>query len=139
MPTYEYECTRCGKITEEVRSITAPRRQRCPACRGKVVPVISGGLGVVFKGEGFYVNDSRRDRRGAGSTRRQAELNEAAGSGAEPTGAGGPGPDGTGPDRTGPVKAGPDKAGPDKAASGGTSAGKGAAAGRATASDTATG
>ena len=59
MPTYEYECTRCGKITEEFKPMSAPRRQRCPHCRGRVERLISGGLGIVFKGSGFYVNDSR--------------------------------------------------------------------------------
>lgn len=59
MPTYEYQCTRCGEITSEFKPMSAPRRQRCPVCRSKVELLISGGLGVVFKGEGFYVNDSR--------------------------------------------------------------------------------
>ena len=59
MPTYEYECTRCGLIVEEFKSISAPRRQRCPECRSKVVRLISGGMGVHFKGSGFYVTDSR--------------------------------------------------------------------------------
>jgi putative FmdB family regulatory protein len=59
MPTYEYECTRCGQITEEFKPMSAPKRQRCPHCRGKVERLISGGLGVVFKGSGFYINDSR--------------------------------------------------------------------------------
>jgi putative FmdB family regulatory protein len=60
MPTYEYQCRRCGQLTSEFKPMTAPRRQRCPACRGKVELLISGGLGVVFKGDGFYVNDSRK-------------------------------------------------------------------------------
>jgi len=59
MPTYEYECTRCGLIVEEFKSMSAPRRQRCPECRGKVHRLISGGMGVHFKGSGFYVTDSR--------------------------------------------------------------------------------
>ena len=59
MPTYEYECTRCGLIIEEFKSISAPRRQRCTKCRGKVVRLISGGMGIHFKGSGFYVTDSR--------------------------------------------------------------------------------
>ena len=59
MPTYEYECTRCGIIIEEFKSISAPRRQRCTKCRGKVVRLISGGMGIHFKGSGFYVTDSR--------------------------------------------------------------------------------
>jgi putative FmdB family regulatory protein len=59
VPTYEYECTRCGLVTEEFKPMSAPRRQRCPECRGKVERLISGGTGVVFKGSGFYINDSR--------------------------------------------------------------------------------
>jgi len=67
MPTYEYECTRCGLIIEEFKSISAPRRQRCPKCRGKVERLISGGMGVHFKGSGFYVNDSRGKKDTGGS------------------------------------------------------------------------
>ena len=65
MPTYEYECTRCHLVFEEFKPISAPRRQRCPECRSKVQLVISGGTGVLFKGSGFYVNDSRPRNRGA--------------------------------------------------------------------------
>lgn len=67
MPTYEYECTRCHHIVEEFKSISAPRRQRCPKCRGKVERLISGGMGVHFKGSGFYVTDSR-SQKNMGST-----------------------------------------------------------------------
>jgi len=59
MPTYEYQCTRCNLNFEEFKPMSAPKRQRCPECRGKVERVISGGLGVVFKGSGFYITDSR--------------------------------------------------------------------------------
>jgi len=65
MPTYEYECTRCGLITEEFKPMSAPRRQRCPQCRGKVERLISGGAGLHFKGSGFYINDSRGKKGGA--------------------------------------------------------------------------
>ena len=67
MPTYEYECTRCGLITEEFKPMSAPKRQRCPECRGKVERLISGGTGVLFKGSGFYINDSR-GKKGSGNT-----------------------------------------------------------------------
>lgn len=69
MPTYEYECTRCGLVTEEFKPMSAPRRQRCPECRGKVERLLSGGSGILFKGSGFYVNDSRgkKDTGGTGA------------------------------------------------------------------------
>ena len=83
MPTYEYECTKCGIVFEEFQSMTAPARQRCPECRGKVHRLISGGLGIVFKGSGFYQNDSR--------PKRPEPVAEASGSaadaGASPSGA----------------------------------------------------
>lgn len=65
MPTYEYECTRCGIVIEEFKPMSAPRRQRCPQCRGKVERLISGGTGIHFKGSGFYINDSRGKNNGS--------------------------------------------------------------------------
>ncbi len=59
MPTYEYECGKCGNVFEEFQSITAPPRKRCPKCRGKVKRLISGGGGIIFKGSGFYATDYR--------------------------------------------------------------------------------
>ncbi len=59
MPTYEYGCTKCGLEFEEFKPITAPKRQRCPKCRGRVERLISGGVGLLFKGSGFYHTDSR--------------------------------------------------------------------------------
>ena len=68
MPTYEYECTRCGLVTEEFKPMSAPRRQRCPECRGKVKRLPSGGSGILFKGSGFYVTDSRAKKDAGGSS-----------------------------------------------------------------------
>jgi len=59
MPTYEYECTKCGVEFELMQSIHDKPRQRCPECRGKVRRLISGGAGISFKGSGYYVTDSR--------------------------------------------------------------------------------
>ncbi|HRX52562.1 MAG TPA: zinc ribbon domain-containing protein [Candidatus Krumholzibacteria bacterium] len=60
MPTYEYECTKCGLEFELEQAMTDKPRQRCPECRGKVNRLISGGAGIAFKGSGYYVTDSRR-------------------------------------------------------------------------------
>ena len=59
MPTYEYECEKCGHRFEVFQSMTEPPRKRCPKCRGKVRRLIGGGAGVVFKGSGFYTTDYR--------------------------------------------------------------------------------
>ncbi len=62
MPTYQYECRRCGNTFEEFKPITAPSRSRCPKCRGKVQRLVTGGAGILFKGSGFYATDSRSGR-----------------------------------------------------------------------------
>jgi putative FmdB family regulatory protein len=81
MPTYEYECTKCGHAFEEFRSISDKPRQRCPECRGKVQQVISGGIGLLFKGDGFYCKESRRQERlkAEGKERSDGEVAKADG------------------------------------------------------------
>ncbi|HOX33404.1 MAG TPA: zinc ribbon domain-containing protein [Spirochaetales bacterium] len=60
MPTYEYECNSCGKSFEAFQSMSDEPISSCPACGKKVRRVINGGTGIIFKGSGFYVNDSRK-------------------------------------------------------------------------------
>ena len=63
MPTYEYECPKCGHEFEEFQSITAEHRKSCPrkGCRGRVRRLISAGGGLLFKGSGFYITDYRSE------------------------------------------------------------------------------
>ena len=59
MPTYEYECQKCGHRFELFQSIKDPPRKRCPKCRGKVRRLLGTGAGMIFKGSGFYITDYR--------------------------------------------------------------------------------
>ena len=59
MPTYEYECTKCGHTFEAFQSIMDEPLSRCPECKSAVRRVINGGLGVIFKGSGFYSTDNK--------------------------------------------------------------------------------
>ena len=61
MPTYDYECTKCGHVFEAFQSITAEPLKKCPECKGKVQRLIGTGGGVLFKGSGFYQTDYRSD------------------------------------------------------------------------------
>jgi putative FmdB family regulatory protein len=61
MPTYEYECKKCGHPFEAFQSITAKPLQKCPQCGGKVRRLIGRGAGIIFKGSGFYQTDYRSD------------------------------------------------------------------------------
>ncbi|HEU4724699.1 MAG TPA: FmdB family zinc ribbon protein [Candidatus Eisenbacteria bacterium] len=61
MPTYEYECEKCGHRFELFQSMKDEPKKRCPKCRGKVRRLIGTGAGMIFKGSGFYVTDYRSD------------------------------------------------------------------------------
>ena len=58
MPTYQYACTACDERLEAVQSFTDAPLTECPVCHGSLRKVFSA-VGVVFKGSGFYKNDSR--------------------------------------------------------------------------------
>ena len=58
MPTYQYACTECGHAFEQVQSFSDDALTVCPECQGKLRKVFNA-VGVVFKGSGFYRNDSR--------------------------------------------------------------------------------
>lgn len=69
MPTYEYVCEKCGHEFEVFQSISAPPLKQCPQdrCarkkwgRGRVKKKIGGGVGLLFKGSGFYITDYRSE------------------------------------------------------------------------------
>lgn len=58
MPTYQYQCTDCGEPLEVQQSFSDPSLTECPSCSGRLRKVFNA-VGVVFKGSGFYRNDSR--------------------------------------------------------------------------------
>ena len=68
MPTYEYECTKCGKVTDIFQPITDKPLRRfrksddpnCD-CGVAVTRLLGRGAGIIFKGSGFYETDYRSD------------------------------------------------------------------------------
>jgi putative FmdB family regulatory protein len=58
VPTYQYQCTACGEGLEAVQKFTDEALTECPNCDGRLKKVFSA-VGIVFKGSGFYRNDSR--------------------------------------------------------------------------------
>jgi putative FmdB family regulatory protein len=63
MPTYEYECEKCGLLFEEFQSIMEPPLTICKkdGCGGRVKRLFSPGAGFLFKGNGFYSTDYRSE------------------------------------------------------------------------------
>lgn len=60
MPTYAYECRKCGHQFERFQPITAEPVKTCPKCRGKVARMLTTGGGLIFKGTGFYQTDYKK-------------------------------------------------------------------------------
>ena len=57
MARYDYKCSNCG-IFEIQQSMKEEALQKCPKCEGNSIGrIISGNVGIKFKGTGFYVND----------------------------------------------------------------------------------
>ncbi|MFK5923495.1 MAG: zinc ribbon domain-containing protein [Verrucomicrobiota bacterium] len=63
MPTYEYECQKCGHRFDAFQSMSADRLTDCPEeeCDGALKRLIGAGAGLLFKGSGFYITDYRSD------------------------------------------------------------------------------
>ncbi|MFJ5643059.1 FmdB family zinc ribbon protein [Streptomyces sp. NPDC093223] len=78
MPTYQYQCTECGEGLEAVQKFTDDALTECPNCGGRLKKVFSA-VGIVFKGSGFYRNDSR------GSSSSSSPASKPSGSGSSST------------------------------------------------------
>lgn len=111
MPSYDYECKTCGHEFEAFQTMSEEPLTECPSCgETSLRRLIGGGMGIIFKGSGFYVNDSRSSK---------ASANGASG---------GNNGDGKGSQSTGQAKetAGSSSASSDKNSSGDTSGSKSA-------------
>ncbi len=61
MPTYEYECDKCGHRFDVFQSITEKPLCQCPKCKGKLRRLIGAGGAIIFRGSGFYATDYRSE------------------------------------------------------------------------------
>lgn len=60
MPTYEYECKRCKAIAEVQHGINENPGIKCMRCRRPMTRIISGGAGVIFRGDNWPGQDIKR-------------------------------------------------------------------------------
>lgn len=59
MPVYEYVCRDCGEHVEVVQSFRDTALTTCGVCGGNLRKVFSAA-GIIFKGSGYYVTDTRK-------------------------------------------------------------------------------
>jgi putative FmdB family regulatory protein len=59
LPIYEYQCASCGAVTDIKHGFKETTNETCPKCGGELKRLFNPA-GIVFKGSGFYVTDSRK-------------------------------------------------------------------------------
>jgi putative FmdB family regulatory protein len=58
MPNYDYRCASCGYIEEISQRMSEAAITKCPNCgKDTFERIVTGGAGVLYKGEGWYVTD----------------------------------------------------------------------------------
>lgn len=67
VPTYSYACTECDNRFDAVQAFSDDALTTCPECSGRLRKLF-GNVGVVFKGSGFYRNDSREASKSSSSS-----------------------------------------------------------------------
>ncbi len=76
MPTYEYRCPK-GHEFELFQSMSEEPQTPCPECGELAQRLMSGGAGLIFKGDGFYITDYRSDEyKKAASSDKEATVSE---------------------------------------------------------------
>ena len=69
MPTYEYRCKSCGHEFEEFQTMSSDPLIMCPKCAKPTLKrLMSSGVGLIFKGSGFYLTDYKKSNTSSSSS-----------------------------------------------------------------------
>lgn len=60
MPVYEYKCDNCGHVFEKIQSMRDEPLIQCPNCSFNSLHKVFYPAGIIFKGSGWYITDSRK-------------------------------------------------------------------------------
>jgi putative FmdB family regulatory protein len=67
LPIYEYQCEKCGVVTDIKHGFKETTQEACPKCGGALKRLFNPA-GIVFKGSGFYITDSRKGGESSGDS-----------------------------------------------------------------------
>ncbi|MBV9324882.1 MAG: FmdB family transcriptional regulator [Chloroflexi bacterium] len=87
MPTYTYTCTACSETIEKRQSFSDAPLTTCEQCGGALRKVIHP-VGIVFKGSGWYITDSRSSSSSSSSSNGSTSTSASDGSTASKESAG---------------------------------------------------
>jgi len=60
MPIYQYKCRNCGANIEKMQSFTSEPLVECPECHQPALKKVMSAAGIIFKGSGWYITDSKK-------------------------------------------------------------------------------
>ena len=65
MPTYSYKCAKCDIEFDFFQGINDEKLTDCLKCKSEksVNRLITGGTGMIFKGDGFYITDYKKNKK----------------------------------------------------------------------------
>jgi putative FmdB family regulatory protein len=78
MPTYNYKCSKCGTVFDFFQSINDDKLTDCLKCKSKnsIDRLITGGTGMIFKGDGFYITDYKKNKKEEGRSKKEQKSKE---------------------------------------------------------------
>src|SRR5262245_58038737 len=60
MPIYQYRCRNCGAEVEKMQSFSSDPLVECPECHHPTLKKVLQPAGIIFKGSGWYITDSKK-------------------------------------------------------------------------------
>ncbi len=84
MPLYEYRCDACGQSVDVQHGFKETMSDPCAKCGGTMSRVFNPA-GIVFKGSGFYVTDSRPKSTEGSSGSSESKSSDAKSSDSKPS------------------------------------------------------
>jgi len=64
MPIFDYRCNDCKESFEVFTLSKNCDNISCKFCKSQRVHRVISPVGIIFKGSGFYINDSKKDSSG---------------------------------------------------------------------------
>jgi putative FmdB family regulatory protein len=84
VPTYSYACTECDDRFDAVQAFSDDALTTCTKCEGRLRKLFNS-VGVVFKGSGFYRNDSREAAKSAVGISSSSSTSDSSSSDSKPS------------------------------------------------------
>jgi putative FmdB family regulatory protein len=75
MPIYEYECLTCGLTFEKRQSFNDEPKADCPNGHAETRRLLVAPA-IVFKGSGFYINDSKASKSSANGSSSKSDKSD---------------------------------------------------------------